>query len=501
MVGRLLNLAARGSLESHGIELLRGITDIDKIKVAEADVVFHQHGERPQLIELVRTSTGEVARMPMVGARFLWPFSGSGHPANAETITPWHIGGLFPGEVVDDQLVALIQKYGAGPGSPESLVDDLIEEYLALDYAKLVDLDQLLERDRQMAGRVGGEPGARIWAVVERDFRSRPLLYTSGRTGGRLMQLLARELAGQIDIAIGPEELEQAWLEIYGGDEPPHHTAPVHPSVLRHFGIEWAGTPARFRWYYDGFLTAGEIAKRAVQLKSDEASELFHRADEAGDGGLRELSAHLPRYYDSPYFRVRYGSLLRKAKRGREAAVQYASAARCLPHHAETERAEIMLHLARNVAEIGAIQPPPRFEYDQIVHFGIGAVGGSSLTDGWYPQEKWGIWVRGFSARLHFTLPPASGTGLRLQFHVVVHPDRTGTQAVRVFVNGRETAQWQFKDSDSTKKEFELGTWVHAAAKVEVAFFVAQPTSPAEQGSHDDRLLGFGLTALTVQQL
>jgi hypothetical protein len=86
-----------------------------------------------------------------------------------------------------------------------------------------------------------------------------------------------------------------------------------------------------------------------------------------------------------------------------------AAAAQCLPHHAETERAEIMLHLARNVAEIGAIQAPPRFEYDRIIHFGIGEVGGSSLTDGWYPQETWGIWIRGFAARLHFTVPPASG--------------------------------------------------------------------------------------------
>jgi hypothetical protein len=50
--------------------------------------VFHQHGERPRLTELVRTATGKVMRMPMVGARLLWPFSGSGHPTNAETITP-----------------------------------------------------------------------------------------------------------------------------------------------------------------------------------------------------------------------------------------------------------------------------------------------------------------------------------------------------------------------------------------------------------------------------
>jgi hypothetical protein len=114
---------------------------------------------------------------------------------------------------------------------------------------------------------------------------------------------LARELVAQIDIAIGPEGLEQTWLEIYGGDEPPHHTAPVHPSVLRHFGIEWAGTPARFRWHYDGLLTVGEIAKRAVLLKSDEASKLFHRADESGEGAC----GNLPLIYHSTTIRYTSG--------------------------------------------------------------------------------------------------------------------------------------------------------------------------------------------------
>jgi hypothetical protein len=500
IVGRLLHSAARGRIESHGVELLRGITDSDRAWVAEADVVFHQYSERQLYSDLIKIATGRVLRMPMVGARFLWPFVGSGHPRNAETITPWHVGGLYPDAVVDDQLVALIQKYDAGPDSPESLVDELIEEYLALDYAVLTDLDALLERDRQMAGRIGGELGARIWAVVERDFRTRPQLFATGRANGRLMQMLARELAAQLDIEVGLTEIEEAWLDLYGGDVPPYNMAPVHPSVLRHFGVEWAGEPARFRWFYDGFLTAGEIARRAVRLTTDEATELFHRAEESGGEGLRQIASRLPEYRDSPFFRVRYAALLREARRGREAAIQYAAAARLLPPQEEVARAEISLHLARAVFEAGALQAPPRFDYNDPVKFGSGEAGGAALVEGWYPQENWGLWARGFSARVHFTLPPSNG-GVRLQFRTTVHRDRNGTQAVRVFVNGRETALWWFECAAAAEKVIEIGAWVHEADKVEISFFVAQPTSPAEQGSKDDRVIGFGLTELTVLAL
>ena len=93
VVGRLLHLAARGKVESRGIELPGEIKDSDRASVAEADIVFYQHGEKERNNDLIQAATGRVLRMPLVGARFLWPFSGKGHPRNAETVTPWHIGG------------------------------------------------------------------------------------------------------------------------------------------------------------------------------------------------------------------------------------------------------------------------------------------------------------------------------------------------------------------------------------------------------------------------
>ncbi|HEY3846363.1 MAG TPA: hypothetical protein VGL95_04550, partial [Acetobacteraceae bacterium] len=162
----------------------------------------------------------------------------------------------------------------------------------------------------------------------------------------------------------------------------------------------------------------------------------------------------------------------------------------------------ILRLLARTLADTGTLQEPPRIDHDTTVKFGAGEAGVPTLAEGWYPPEKWGIWLRGFAGRLHFTLrPPASAGAIRLQFRAVIHLDRAGTQAVRVFVNGREVALWWFENPGAVEKIIELGAWAYAANKVEVAFFVAQPTSPADRGAKDNRIFGFGLTALTVHPL
>jgi hypothetical protein len=195
--------------------------------------------------------------------------------------------------------------------------------------------------------------------------------------------------------------------------------------------------------------------------------------------GLHELADRLTQYPTSPFFRLRYGSLLGKGGRGHEAAAQYAEAARLLPRHAEAERADVTRHLTRWLAETRVLQVPQRVEYDTTVTFGVGELGTSLLGEGWYPAEKWGVWIRGFTGRFYFTLrPPAGGGGIRLglEFCTVVHVDRTGTQSVRVFVNGRELALCWFENSASADRTVEVGSWAFAADKIEIAFFC----SPAD---------------------
>jgi hypothetical protein len=499
-VAELLNHFAQGEIECRAFEPYHDFDDGGRLWLAKADIVFEQPLEREKSAEILRVATGRIQRMPLIGARFLWPFVSAGHPRNAETITPWHGGGVFHGAVVDDQLCALMQKHDVGPDSPQSAVDDVIAEYLALDYAELADLSGILERDFRMCGRIGGELGAQIAAVVQRDFRSLPLFFNVGGLGGHLIQLLACGVAAQIGLPMDKHAASEAWFDLFGGDEPPFVAAPVHPSVLKHFGIEWAGSPGRFRWHYDGFLTMAEVAGRAIRLRSDEPTALFYRAERHGADAWRRLSESLPRYEHSPFFRLRYGVQMRNGGRPREAATHFAEAVRLLPDHAEPARAGFMRQLSRALAETGTLQAPPRIEYDTALSFAAGGAGVACLGEGWYGPESWGCWARGYTGRLRFAVQRSAWSeGARLHFRMQINLDASGAQSVRVFVNGREVAWWRFRSHGAADKTIHVGPWIHDGDAIEVAFFVGRPGPASERG--DTRLLALGLIAMTVQPL
>lgn len=47
-------------------------------------------------------------------------------------------------------------------GNRQAVIGDLVEGCPARDCAPMTDLDLMLEQDRQLAGRIGGEPGVRM---------------------------------------------------------------------------------------------------------------------------------------------------------------------------------------------------------------------------------------------------------------------------------------------------------------------------------------------------
>lgn len=499
-VAATFRLAAGDGVECRGFEVPRGFGPADAAWITEADVVFEQPVELKRSGVVTRQARGRVVRMPLLAARFLWPFAGAGHPRNAETVAPWLPDGRYSGQVVDDQLRALIDERGTGPDSPRAEIDGLVADYLALDFARRVDLDAMLEQDRLTAGRLGGELGARMADLIVRDFRTQRLFLGADHLAGPLVQRLVCELGDLIELPIAPAAAEAAWFRCYGGDDPPLVMAPVHPSVLRHFDIKWAGEPARFRWYYDGMLTAEEIAERAVRLADDEASAAFHRAEASNGTGIAAITALLPRYRGSPWFRIRLARQLGRTGRPLDSAAEYAEAARLLPPQDEALRGAILRHVAETLAH-PPTAPRPRIAYDVPFVFAADGSGVPFLDDGWFAPEDWGSWLRGHTGRLRFALPSAPREGLRLDLSTAAYLDRAGQQSVRVFVNGREMALWRFEKPGFGDAAIEVGHWAHDAGEIEVAFFVAQPTQPAENGSTDTRPLGFGLRSLTVRPL
>ena len=242
-----------------------------------------------------------------------------------------------------------------------------------------------------------------------------------------------------------------------------------------------------------------EIIGRAARLAGDPSSEVPHRAETEGGGALREVAESLPRYGASPLFRMRYARLLRRNGRPLQAAVQYTEALRLLPPEQPALRNDILRHLARTLADIAPPSPPTVSATE--LAFSQDQPGVACLTEGWFAPEDWGCWLRGFAGRLRFLLPKLPVEGLRLRFGLSVFVDRAGSQTVRVFFNGREVALWLFDRPGEAERIVELGRWIGEDATVDIAFFVAHPTAPAETGATDTRPLGLGLRTLAVEPL
>ncbi len=242
-----------------------------------------------------------------------------------------------------------------------------------------------------------------------------------------------------------------------------------------------------------------EFIERSVRLPDDPTSAMLHRAGPEDHDALRQVADSLPRYGSSPLFRMRYARLLRRDGKPLEAAVQYTEALRLVRPEQPGLQSDILRQLARTLADI-APPAPPTVAASELA-FSRDQPGAACLTDGWYAPEDWGCWLRGFAGRLRFALPQVPDAGMRLRFGVTAFVDRAGSQSVRVFINGRETALWLFDSPGDAERVVELGRWSGEDATLEIAFFVAHPTAPAETGSSDTRRLGLGLRTLTLQPL
>lgn len=159
----------------------------------------------------------EILHLPELQLDFLWPFAGQPHIANMPD--EFHPNGPYPADLGDAWLNRALE----GPRRPEAIA----QAYLALDVARLVDLDALkdmaLERQRGHDKSLGVDFASRI----EAGFRQRPLFKSPRCPGAELFGLLAQAAFARLGVAYSGE-----------AGEPVARDLPIHPSVAAHFGLE-----------------------------------------------------------------------------------------------------------------------------------------------------------------------------------------------------------------------------------------------------------------------
>jgi hypothetical protein len=471
----------------------------DRRWIAASDLVVKQTGDFAAGSPALDTGRARVVPFPLVSGQFLWPFNTKGHPRNAETITPWRPTGLFHFQVVDSQLIRLMARRAVGPESTDREIEDLLDEYLGFDYAAMIRLERLFEISREKMRRAADVVGYDLWRVVERDFRAIPTFITALHPEPNLLLALCEELLPRLGLGIAREAVAPAFDEVYDGDHVFHYGAPVHPSVLAHFRINWPGDPPRFRFGKEMPVNAREFAERIVRLDAGEpVRELFARVTqgESAVGLLPEIAAMEAAQSANPMFRLQYGNLLAKIGRERQALEQYAAGVRLAPGHLGLAR-----KLARMTARLGLSDLAELPVDGRPILFSAGQPGERFLAENWYPGDERGAWMRGHAASIAFRLSEGRRASLQLRFRTRCYATERRALQVRAFANGREVGVWIFRDSVvDIERIITLPPDLAAERAIQIQFFADQPVRPSEVANiGDTRLLGLGLRQLSAR--
>lgn len=258
------------------------LTEEDRATIERADLVVEQLFDIKPQADVAGIAAGTPRLfIPMVTAGFLWPFAGQAHPRNADC--PFLVGGPYGGEASDSYLNRLILA-GTDP-------EEAVEAYMDLDVRNRTNLDRLYELiiDRQRSRDEAAE--YRISEIIEQHFRSEQIFLSPYHPNVRVAVSLATQFFQQMGAS--PQDI--ARMQACTRVTPfPKGELPIHPSVARHFGMDFVTPDRRYRFLNEGLFTFREYALRYMRYEWNEALEegmSLARAGKLGEAHDRLVAA------------------------------------------------------------------------------------------------------------------------------------------------------------------------------------------------------------------
>jgi len=178
---------------------------------------------------------------PHVTGSFYWPFGNQHHPK--DDLSAAGQTGSYPNELGDRFLNRLIRK-----GVP---IDEAVSQYLALDVAKEASLDRFMELHLERQRVRDQQTGFSVAELIEQRFRDERLFLSQGHPDLPLFKLIAEEVYKRLD---APAALIEQALAAQRVSPFPPHEMPIHPSVIRHFGLKFVNDDTRYRYFHEGQL-------------------------------------------------------------------------------------------------------------------------------------------------------------------------------------------------------------------------------------------------------
>jgi len=249
-------------------------TDAARSTLLLADVVVMEVDEDGDAIPGADLPTrADIVRVPNLYCDFLWPFAGRAHPKNRGAFTlP---GGPYPAEHGDrvlDQMMA------------ENMGEDAaIRRYLNLNIAVDGELEGRLTDRLAIMERLDAAGGYDLTGFVRDKFRAECLFRTRQRLTMPLLARLVDQLFAKLKVA-GWKESDLKRVPFPAGAQP------VHPGVIKHFGLTWTIPEAEYPVNDEGYFTFEEFCRRYMRFEWNEA---LHRGIQAARSNPSEAIADL----------------------------------------------------------------------------------------------------------------------------------------------------------------------------------------------------------------
>jgi hypothetical protein len=485
-------------VEAKFFKVTQPLTEDAPAWIEAADLILVQANDcgAPKLPGPVQ---GRVVPFPLLTAQFLWPFNVRSHKRNEDARTVAMPEGLFNHVMMDAQLLRIIEDREIAPDAGQDAVDEAVQAYLDLDYAGMINLDRMLELARAAARKSADVVGYDVFSVVERDFRSKPVFVTRLHPQMYVLEELCVELLPRAGLPITRGQVQAALRDIYDDEEIFVYGAPIHPSVLRHFGISWPGEPPRFRFNCDGWVTARQMAERTIRFDVRQpATELFNRINlgEPVDK-VRPLLEQLAR--DDPgnaTLRIRLADLLLRLGAQDEAIEHYVAAAKHEP-----DQPGLVRKLTKALQSLGFGRDMPPIQAGAWQSLTPGSAAAACLQQGWREPESWGCWMQGYVATMVVPTQSSELRGSVLKFDARAFPAFHGRSvAVTVYANGRLTGRWFFDPTRPCGERTLSLPDPPPSSPLRLHFFIDGVATPLELGvSADPRTFSLGLAGFCIE--
>ena len=187
-----------------------------------------------------------VLRFPILFLNSLWP-QAIDDPRNEETKTKVHSAGLWP---YGDRYVLKLLDQGLTP-------EQLIEPYLQWNLAEKIDLDRFHQINWAKAKELDQRSEIHLGRYVNKNFRKQRLFVTRNHPSLYMLAAMRNKVFQALDLTppYNDADIEPASGGMYNS------FVPVHPSVAKHFELEWWSPDDVYRTHGED-VPIGEYIRR-----------------------------------------------------------------------------------------------------------------------------------------------------------------------------------------------------------------------------------------------